>query len=111
MSGLRYYLDEDVDHGPSVARELRARGVDTVTSVEAGRAGKGFPDQDQLDYATRQGRVFVTQDAHFRPRLPHGGVVVMQRRLGLGDYILYLETLAEQYKSDDLRDQTRYCEW
>lgn len=56
MSGLRYYLDEDVVHGPGVATELRRRGVDTIAAVEAGRAG-----QEQLEYATREGRVMVTK--------------------------------------------------
>ncbi len=42
MSGLRYYLDEDVVHGPVVATELRKRGVDAITAVEMGRAGQGI---------------------------------------------------------------------
>jgi len=110
MSGLRYYLDEDVVHGPVVATELRKRGVDTVTAVEAGRAGQGISDQEQLEYATRQGRMMVTQDLRFRPRLPHSGLIVMQRPLSLGDYILYLQILAEQFSPGDLDDQVHYCQ-
>lgn len=110
MSGLRYFLDEDVIRGPVVARELRARGVDATTALEMGRAGQGIPDQQQLDYATRQGRVMVTEDLHFRPTLPHGGLVVMERPLSLGDYMLYLEVLAQQFGPDDLGDQVHYCQ-
>ena len=110
MSGLRYYLDEDVVRGPVVARELRARGIDAVTALEADRAGKEITDQEQLDYATRENRVMVTEDLHFRPRLPHGGLVVMQRPMGLGDYILYLQILAEQSASGELSDQVHYCQ-
>lgn len=110
MSGLRYYLDEDVIHGPLVAEELRKRGVDTITALEAGRAGREISDQEQLEYATGQGRVMVTQDVHFRPRLPHGGLIVMQRPLSLEDYFLYLEILAEQFSPGDLDDQVYYCQ-
>lgn len=110
MSGLRYYLDEDVIHGPGVATELRKRGIDTITALEAGRAGQEISDQDQLEYATSEGRVMVTQDLHFRPRLPHGGLIVMQRPISLGDYILYLQLLAEQYSPGDLNDQVHYCQ-
>jgi hypothetical protein len=81
VSGLGYYLDEDVIHGPLVAGELRKRGLDAVTALEAGRASQEISDQEQLEYATGQGRVMVTQDVHFRPRLPHGGLIVMQRPL------------------------------
>lgn len=94
-----------------MARELRKRGIDAITGAEAGRAGQRIPDQDQLGYATRQQRVMVTEDVHFRPRLPHGGLVLMQWSLSLGDYILYLEVLAEQFDPGDLAHQTHYCEW
>lgn len=36
MRGLRYYLDEDGIHGPGVATELRRRGIDSITALEAG---------------------------------------------------------------------------
>lgn len=110
MSGLRYYLDEDVVHGPGVAKELRKRAIDAITAVDSGRAGQEISDQDQLAYATSEGRVMVTQDLRFRPRLPHGGLVVMQRPMSLGDYILYLELLAAQYSPGDLNDQVHYCQ-
>jgi hypothetical protein len=34
----------------------------------------------------------------------------MQRPLSLGDYILYLEILAEQFDPGDLDDQVHYCQ-
>ena len=110
MRRLSYYLDEDVICGPIVATALREQGIDAITSLEAGRAGRGIPDHEQLEYATRQGRVMVTQDVHFRPHLPHRGVIVMQRPLSLGDYILYLQILAEQFRPGELDDQVHYCQ-
>ena len=81
MRSLRYYLDEDVNHGPTIARRLRERGIDAVTVSEVGRSGHGISDQDQLLYAGRERRVMVTEDIHFRSQLPHAGLVVMQRPL------------------------------
>jgi hypothetical protein len=46
VSRLSYYLDENVDHGPIVAKALRERGIDAITADEAGRAGQRIPDQD-----------------------------------------------------------------
>jgi hypothetical protein len=93
-----------------VARELRARRIDAIAAVEARRAGLGISDQNQLEYATREQRVMVTQDLRFRPNLHHGGLVVMQRPLSLGDYILYLQILAEQFSAGDLDNQVHYCQ-
>jgi hypothetical protein len=42
VSRLSYYLDEDVDHGSTVAAGLRDRGIDAITANEAGRAGQGI---------------------------------------------------------------------
>lgn len=110
MSGLSYYLDEDVIHGPVVAAELRRRGIDAITAQEAGRAGQSISDQEQLNFATTHGRARVTQDAHFSPLDSHGGLLVMHRPLSLGDYILYLQILAEQFSAGDLNDQAHYCQ-
>ena len=110
MTSLSYYLDENVNYGPKVAEELRRRGIDAITTLEAGRADQEIPDQKQLEYATSQGRVMVTQDLRFRPHIPHGGLVVMQRRLSPGDYIDYLQDLAERFGPGDLADQTYYCD-
>ncbi len=110
MSGLRYYLDENVIHGPQVAEELRKRGVDAVTALEVGRAGMEITDQEQLEYGAKHGRVMVTQDVHFRPRLSQWGLIVRERSLSLGDYLLYLESLAEQVSPGDLDDQVHHCQ-
>jgi hypothetical protein len=85
--------------------------VDAVTAGEAGRAGRGIPDQDQLDFASAEGRILVTQDLHFQPDLPHGSTVVMQRPLSVGEYVLYLQVLSGDYEPDGLADQGHYYNW
>jgi predicted nuclease of predicted toxin-antitoxin system len=52
---MKLYLDEHVS--PLLAHVLRERGIDCVTTQEAGNIGKR--DHDQLTYAADQGRVLL----------------------------------------------------
>lgn len=75
---LRYYFDEHTK--TAIAEQLRVRGVDAQTAQEAGRAGQGIPDSEQLAYATSQGRVLVTREKREFPvlaytQLPHAGII------------------------------------
>ena len=54
---LRLYLDEDAS-SRSLARGLRARGVDVLTAVEAGKLQTDDPAP--LEFATQNGRVLYT---------------------------------------------------
>ena len=56
MSRTRLYIDEDV-HG-FVARALRLRGWQALTTQDAGNSG--LSDEDQLDFAAREGLAFLT---------------------------------------------------
>jgi hypothetical protein len=51
---ISLYLDED-SHSSSLVQALRSRGVDVITTLEAGMLERG--DQEQLEWATAQGRV------------------------------------------------------
>ncbi|MBI3966692.1 MAG: DUF5615 family PIN-like protein [Chloroflexi bacterium] len=55
---LAFLLDEDLSF--RVAEGLRQRGVDAVSVHEIGRANRRIPDEEQLTYATTQGRAIVT---------------------------------------------------
>jgi predicted nuclease of predicted toxin-antitoxin system len=55
---IRFHLDEHVD--PRIATALRRENIDVTTTVDAGL--RACSDQEQLDYAIRNGRVLVTQD-------------------------------------------------
>ncbi len=55
---IRLYLDEDVD--VALATALRQRGIDVLTTQEAGTLG--LPDEDQFAFATQAGRVFFTHN-------------------------------------------------
>jgi len=53
---LKLYLDEDVD--PLLARVLRDRNVDCLSTQEADK--RGLPDHNQLAFAAAQGRAILT---------------------------------------------------
>lgn len=55
---VRLYLDEDVD--VALAAALRRRGVDVLTTQEAGNVQQR--DEDQLAFATQARRVFFTHN-------------------------------------------------
>ena len=55
---IRLYLDEDVD--VALASALRQRGIDVLTTQEAGHLG--LPDADQLTFAAQAGRAFFTHN-------------------------------------------------
>ncbi len=58
---IRFYMDQHIAF--AVAEGLRRRGVDILTSQEAGRCS--FSDPDQLSFATEQQRVMVSFDADY----------------------------------------------
>lgn len=58
---IRFHLDECAP--TAIAHGLRRRGIDITTTQEEGLLH--VPDESQLDFATREGRVLVTQDADF----------------------------------------------
>ena len=66
---IRLHLDESVTL--AVAAPLRARGISITTSAEADLIGAS--DEQQLAFATSEGRVLITHDDDFL-RLHHIGV-------------------------------------
>jgi predicted nuclease of predicted toxin-antitoxin system len=110
---LRLLLDEDVP--PQVAECLRRRGVDALSVYDVGRAGRRVPDDQQLAFATGDGRVLVTynradfQSLDARWRLEgraHAGILWGSERSNprraVGELVRALEAMAQA--RDDLRD-------
>lgn len=110
---LRLYLDENISL--LVAQALQQRGLDAISAQEAGRAGQAISDIEQLDYATRQQRILVTEDRDFiqiaSTQLPHTGVIPMQRPMTVGQTIEYLELAATYYEPEEMRDSLVWCDW
>lgn len=82
---IELYLDEDVS--VLIAELIRARGFSAVATVEAGNLGKN--DHEQLEFATREERVFLTHNRIDFERLAvecfergteHSGIIIAARR-------------------------------
>jgi len=56
---VKLYLDEDMSS--RVAQALRSKGFDVISSHEVGN--DGLSDEEQLRYATKEGRHLVTYNA------------------------------------------------
>ena len=71
---IRFYLDENVAN--AVANGLRNRGIDVITTAEAGYMGRD--DLDIMAFALQENRVIVTQDddflAHASAGVTHAGI-------------------------------------
>lgn len=107
---LRFLLDEDVSH--RVAQGLRQRGIDAVSVHEIGRGNRRLPDEEQLIYAAKDGRVLVTYnrsdyqvpDAAWRVRgETHAGILWCAEktiaRSAIGELVRGLEAVASQNDS------------
>jgi len=86
---IRYYTDEHIPN--AVAQELRRRGIDAITTAEAGMLGQD--DEEQLIFATGQARVLCTMDVDFLTLAytvaDHGGIVFARGR-SIGEIVMSL---------------------
>src|SRR5688572_11090224 len=77
---MKLFADEDFDH--RVVARLREFGHDVITAMEVRR--RGVTDEEQLAYATAEGRALITfnrSDFHrLHRRGPnHGGIIACTR--------------------------------
>lgn len=83
---MRFLFDEDLS--PVVAETARGLGLDAVSVHECDR--RGLSDEDQLELATHEQRIFVTRNRDdfilltleaFRAGTLHAGVLIVPRSL------------------------------
>ena len=79
MSKIRLYLDEDIQE-QALILALRNSGVDVITTSEANRLS--FSDEEQLIWATEQGRVVYSFNRSDFSRLHH--ICIAQERSHTG---------------------------
>ncbi|MGE4206881.1 MAG: DUF5615 family PIN-like protein [Vulcanimicrobiota bacterium] len=102
----RFYLDEMVD--PAVAGGLRRRGIDVLTTGEAGRISA--TDIDQLEFARLQGRILFTQDEDFLAMAAgdreHAGIAYLhQQQFTVGRAVRGLLSLYEKLSPAEARSE------
>ena len=106
---IRFHLDE---HMPlAVAEGLRQRGIDVTTTPDAGLLKAS--DEKQLAYASREGRVLVTQDRDFlrlhSQGIPHAGIAYCRRgKRTIGQIIRVLVSIHKQLSPEKMAGRVEY---
>ncbi len=104
--GIKVYTDEDVDVG--LARSLRERGYDVISTRDAGNAHLSRDDHWQLAFAAAQGRAifshniadfFVLDHVWKSSGLEHSGIIVSDR-VALGQLVRRMTTHLETHSPD-----------
>jgi len=103
-----YYTDEHVSK--AVISGLRRRGVDVLTTPEAGSMGAA--DTEHLNLARIEGRVIFTQDADFL-RLhaktdEHSGIVYASVTTPVGEIIKGLMLIHDILSSEDMINHVEF---
>jgi len=89
--GVRLYTDEMTS--PDLARALQREDYDALSCHDAGLSNRAISDEDQLAYASREGRAILTFNASDFLRLDrewkaasrrHAGIIIVPRPLPLG---------------------------
>ncbi len=115
MSVVRLYVDEDASES-AVILQLRARGVDLLTTSEAGRLATS--DESQLAFAAENGRAIYTFNVSDFARLHrqflrsgrgHAGIVVIpEQRYSIGEKIRRLASFVQATTSDEMQNRMEF---
>jgi predicted nuclease of predicted toxin-antitoxin system len=115
MTTIRLYMDED-SMSRSLVRALRARGVDVITALDAGRVERD--DAEHLDYATIQGRVLYTCNVADFYRLhrdyltqgkSHAGIILApQQRYSVGEQMRRLLKLVVTKSAEEMKNNVEF---
>ena len=106
---LKLYLDEDVD--PLLSEVLRDRGMDCLSTKDAGNLGR--TDPEQLSFATVQGRViltfnvkdFVQISRDYAASGQHHSGIILSSHLPFRELIRRTLALLRHHAQGDLTDQ------
>jgi predicted nuclease of predicted toxin-antitoxin system len=95
----------------AVAKALRRRDIDVLTSTESGL--RGSPDATYLDWTLANGRVLVTRDADFlrlhQQQKPHAGIVYCEPpSRSIGEVVALLVLIYEVLEPADLVNRVEF---
>lgn len=112
---IRLYLDEDVLDKDFV-QALRSSNMDVVTVTDVGVDGQ--TDEQQLQYATSQGRVLYSSNmgdfyglhaSYVSQGIPHAGIIlVQQKRYSIGEQLRRLSKLMDSRSAEDMKNQAEF---
>jgi len=105
---IRFYMDEHVPR--AVTAGLRRRGVDVVTTQEAGLHPAS--DEQHLVFALQEGRVIFTQDADFlrlhAAGVPHGGIVYVRQQTPVSQMLRGLMLIHDVLAPEDMANHVEF---
>ena len=108
------YFDEDSARH-SLVRELRFRGADLVTAMEAGMAGRA--DGEQLEWAASNGRslysfnrgdFYSLHTTWLREDRNHSGIILSRQGLSVGEQMRRLLRLIAARSADEMRNHIEF---
>ncbi len=112
MSQIRLYMDED-STSRSLRLALQNRGVDVITTLDVDRLK--YPDEEQLIWATEQGRVLYSSNIKDFYRLhtafllsggEHSGIIlVQQQRYSIGVLMRAILSLISRRSAEEMVNQ------
>jgi hypothetical protein len=114
MAAPKLYLDENLSD--RLAFALRKKGYDVIHAREAGRIGRAFPDEAQIEYAASQKRAILTFNwvefealavKWFKEGKEHWGIIV-SREHPLKELIRRVADFLKDNQAEDLKNQLRY---
>ncbi len=115
MSQICFYLDEDTINA-ALVKALRNANLNVVTVADAGRLG--YPDEEQLIWATEQGRVIYSfnigdfcrlhRDFIVQERNHAGIVLASQQQYSIGQQLRGLLKLASDNSSEEMVNQLMF---
>ena len=105
---IRLYMDEHVPMAVTAA--LRRRGIDVVRAQDAGL--HPADDEVHLEFATRAGRVAVTQDADFlrlhAAGVHHAGIAYAPQQTPIAYLVRMLTLLVDVVAPEEMTDHVEY---
>jgi hypothetical protein len=112
MSQIRIYIDED-SMKQALVIALRNSAVDVITASNVNRTG--YSDEEQLKWATEEGRVLYSANIADFCRIhsvlmvqggSHAGIIlVQQQRYSVGELLGGILNLMEAISAEDMMNQ------
>ena len=113
---IKLYIDEDAMRN-ALVHALRADGIDVTSVGEQGR--EGHSDEQQLEFATAEGRVLYSFNAkdyavlHARfleEGRSHAGIIVadQHRRYSVGEQLRRVQALIKAKSAEQMQNQLVY---
>ncbi|MFM9961066.1 MAG: DUF5615 family PIN-like protein [Planctomycetaceae bacterium] len=115
MSDVRLYVDEDAGED-AVVKDIRARGIDVLTTVEANRLGTS--DAEQLATAISLRRTIYTfnvgdfariHSEYLEQGIEHTGIIVIpDQRCSTGEKIRRVTNFVKSVTAEEMLNRMKY---